>query len=40
MDLRSFVFGIMAGIVMLIACFQAVSSIAHVKWQPIVQVGH
>lgn len=36
MDLRSFMWGTMAGIVMFILALAIVSQIAHVKWQPVL----
>lgn len=35
MDTRSFVWGIMAGLVMLIVCLYGVSYIGGIKWQPV-----
>lgn len=35
MDLRTFTFGIMVGIAMLIGTFAFVSYIAGLKWQPV-----
>lgn len=36
-ELRIFTVGCIAGIFMVIGCFVAVSEIAGLKWQPVVQ---
>lgn len=40
MELRSFTYGMMAGIAILVVCFVSVASIVGVKFQPVFAERH